>query len=99
MGLIKAFVGAVGGGLADQWLEAIEPMDMSEGVVLTKGVFVRRDDARSSNTKGTQDIINNGSLTPCSADDASGPHAVGRRGAGEQPRLLPPLGGVGTRAS
>ena len=62
MGLIKAFVGAVGGGLADQWLEAIEPMDMSEGVVLTKGVFVRRDDARSSNTKGTQDIINNGSL-------------------------------------
>lgn len=62
MGLIKAFAGAVGGGLADQWLEAIEPMDMSEGVVLTKGVFVRRDDARSSNTKGTQDIINNGSL-------------------------------------
>lgn len=62
MGLIKAFTGAVGGGLADQWLEAIEPMDMSEGVVLTKGVFVRRADARSSNTKGTQDIINNGSL-------------------------------------
>ena len=28
MGLIKAFTGAVGGGLADQWVEAIEPDNM-----------------------------------------------------------------------
>ncbi len=25
MGLIKALAGAIGGGLADQWLEVIEP--------------------------------------------------------------------------
>ncbi len=39
MGIIKAFFGAVGGGLADQWLEVIEPNEMNEQVVFTKGVF------------------------------------------------------------
>ena len=34
MGLIAAALGAVGGGLADQWLEVIEASDMGEGVVL-----------------------------------------------------------------
>ena len=43
MGLISAAVGAVGGGLADQWLEVIEAGDMGEGVVLAKGVAVRTD--------------------------------------------------------
>ncbi len=62
MGLIKAFTGAVGGGLADQWVEAIEPDNMSEGIVFTKGVFVRRDDRRNANVKGSADIISNGSL-------------------------------------
>lgn len=62
MGLIKALTGAVGGGLADQWVEAVEPDEMGEGIVFTKGVFVRRDDRRSSNVKGSTDIISNGSL-------------------------------------
>ena len=46
MGLISAAVGAVGGGLADQWLEVIEAGDMGEGVVLAKGVAVRTEQKR-----------------------------------------------------
>ena len=38
MGLITAALSAVGGGLADQWLEVVEADDMSEGIVLAKGV-------------------------------------------------------------
>ena len=62
MGLIKAFAGAVGGSLGDQWLEAIEPAEMGEGVVCCEGVRVRKGDRRDSNTRGTEDAISNGSL-------------------------------------
>ncbi|NLY09265.1 MAG: virion core protein [Tissierellia bacterium] len=62
MGLIKALAGAVGGGLADQWLEIIEPDSMGEGVVFTKGVTVRGGDKRSANVKGTADVVSNGSM-------------------------------------
>jgi membrane protease subunit (stomatin/prohibitin family) len=62
MGIIKAFFGAVGGGLADQWQEVIEPDNMNDQVVFTKGVFVRKEDARSSNRRGTEDVISDGSI-------------------------------------
>ncbi|MGC6767912.1 SPFH domain-containing protein [Enterococcus sp. LJL51] len=62
MGIIKAAIGAVGGGLADQWVEAIEPADMSDTTVMTKGVFVRKDDRRGSNKKGTADVLTDGSV-------------------------------------
>ena len=61
MGLIKAISGAVSGGLADQWLEIIEPDSMSEGIVFTKGIAVRGGDSRNSNKKGTDDTISDGS--------------------------------------
>lgn len=61
MGLIAAALGAVGGGLADQWLEVIEAKDMGEGIVLAKGVPVRTD-GRNSNKKGSSDVISNGSI-------------------------------------
>lgn len=61
MGLIKALAGAVGGGLADTWLEVVEPANMGEHTVCTPGVFVRKGE-RSSNTKGTRDTISNGSI-------------------------------------
>ncbi len=61
MGLIKALVGSVGGGLADTWLEVIEPANMGEHTVCTPGVQVRKGE-RSSNTKGTTDVISNGSI-------------------------------------
>lgn len=61
MGLIKAAVGAIGGSLADQWLEAYEPSEMGEGVVFCKGSRVRQGDRRDSNVKGSSDAISNGS--------------------------------------
>lgn len=62
MGLIKAIGSAVGGSLADQWLEVIEPNDMGDNTVFTSGVIVRKDDKRGSNKKGTTDTISNGSI-------------------------------------
>lgn len=62
MGLIKAISSAVGGALADQWLEVIEPDNMSDNTVFTSGVTVRKDDRRGSNKKGTADTISNGSI-------------------------------------
>ncbi|HEY8363885.1 MAG TPA: SPFH domain-containing protein [Tissierellaceae bacterium] len=62
MGLIKAFASAIGGSLADQWLEVIEPDNMSDTTVMTKGVKVRKNDRRGSNKKGTEDTVSNGSI-------------------------------------
>lgn len=62
MGIIKAATSSLGGTLADQWLEVIEPEDMSDQTVMTKGVMVRKDDKRGSNRKGTSDIITDGSV-------------------------------------
>jgi len=61
MGLIKAAIGAIGGALGDQWLDAFEAKDMGDTTVFTKGVMVRSD-SRSSNTKGTDDVISDGSV-------------------------------------
>ena len=46
MGLIKALTSSIGGSLADQWLEVIEPDNMGDNTVFTKGVMVRKDDRR-----------------------------------------------------
>lgn len=62
MGLIKAIGSAIGGSLADQWLEVIEPNNMGNDTVFTNGVAVRKDDRRGSNRKGTVDTVSNGSI-------------------------------------
>ena len=62
MGIIKAFFGAVGGSLGDQWQEVIEAQNMTDTTVFTKGVKVRANDKRNSNKKGTEDIVSNGSI-------------------------------------
>jgi Putative virion core protein (lumpy skin disease virus) len=62
MGLIKAATSMIGGGLADQWVEVIEPDNLSDTTVLTKGVKVRQDSKRGSNRKGTDDVITDGSV-------------------------------------
>ena len=62
MGIIRAAINAVGGTLADQWLEVIEADAMGEGTVFTKGVTVRNGDKRNSNKKGTADTVSNGSI-------------------------------------
>ncbi len=62
MGIIKAVTSSVGGGLADQWLEVIEPQNMSDTTVMTKGVAVSRDSRRNQNKKGSPDVITDGSV-------------------------------------
>lgn len=59
MGLIKAGIGAVGGVLADQWKEFFYCEALNENVMMTKGR--KRIGGRSSNTKGDDNIISNGS--------------------------------------
>ncbi|MEG0731980.1 MAG: SPFH domain-containing protein [Vagococcus sp.] len=62
MGLIKAATSAIGGGLADQWLEVIEPQELSDSTVMTTGVLVRKNEKRQGNKKGTSDVITDGSV-------------------------------------
>lgn len=62
MGIIKAIASAIGGSLADQWLEVVEPDDMGDNTVFTSGRKVRRDDKRNSNVKGTENAVSNGSV-------------------------------------
>lgn len=59
MGLIKAGVGALGGTFADQWKEFFYCEALDKDVLVTKGT--KRITSRSSNTKGNDNIISNGS--------------------------------------
>ena len=59
MGLIKAAFGATGGVLADQWKEFFYCEAMDKEVMVKKGQ--KRVGGRSSNTKGSDNIISNGS--------------------------------------
>ncbi len=62
MGIIRAVAGAVGGGLADQWLEVIEADNMSDTTVFCSGKAVRGNDRRGSNKKGSDGFVSNGSV-------------------------------------
>ena len=59
MGLIKAGMGALGGTLADQWKEFFYCEALGKDVLVTKGQ--KRITGRSSNKKGNDNIISNGS--------------------------------------
>ena len=62
MGFIKAFAGAIGGTFADQWKEFIVPM---QWVPATAGVYPAilqgTNAGKGANTKGSNNIISNGS--------------------------------------
>ena len=60
MGLIKAAIGSVGSVLADQWREYFYCDSLPANVLVTKGS--KRTANRSSNTKGSDNIITNGSI-------------------------------------
>lgn len=60
MGLIKAALGSVGSVLADQWKEYFYCDSMASNVLVTKGK--KRTSSRNSNTKGSDNIISNGSV-------------------------------------
>ncbi len=59
MGLIKAGIGALGGVLADQWKEFFYCESLENDVLMVKGT--KRVGGRSSNTKGSDNVISNGS--------------------------------------
>ena len=59
MGLIKAAVGAAGGVLADQWKEFFYCEAIPRDTLVVKGQ--KRITSRSSNTRGNDNIISNGS--------------------------------------
>ena len=59
MGLIKAGVGALGGVLADQWKEFFYCDAIAKDVMVVKGQ--KRVSGRSSNTRGSDNIISSGS--------------------------------------
>ena len=60
MGLIRAVLGAAGGVMADQWKEYFYCESIPENVMAVKGLH--RVSGRSSNYKGSENIISNGSV-------------------------------------
>ena len=59
MGLIKAALGSAGGVLADQWKEFFVCDALPKDVLARKGV--KKTSGRSSNTKGSDNVISDGS--------------------------------------
>ena len=60
MGLLKAAGGAIGGVMADQWREFFYSDSLADSVIVQKGQ--KRTSGRSSNVKGEDNIISNGSV-------------------------------------
>ena len=62
MGFIKAFTGALGGTFADQWKDFYTvPSDITDKTLLCKAVPSGTNNGRGQNTKGSENIISNGS--------------------------------------
>ena len=61
MGIIKAAINAVTGGLADTWLEVLEPSPMGNSTVIAPGQLVSQN-GKSQNKKGSSNIVSNGSV-------------------------------------
>lgn len=62
MGFIKAFAGALGGALADQWKDFLTPPDgLSPTAAIFPAISRGQDAGRGSNTKGSEHVITNGS--------------------------------------
>lgn len=61
MGIIRAAINAVRGGLADTWLEVIEPSDIGEQTVFAPGQLITQN-GKSQNKKGSSNIVSNGSI-------------------------------------
>ena len=60
MGIIKAFTGATGGVMADQWLEMYYCDSIPQGILAYRGK--KHVGERSSNTKGDENVISDGSV-------------------------------------
>ena len=60
MGIIKAVAGATGGTMADQWLEMYYCDSIPQGILAYRGK--KQISERSSNTKGDENVISDGSV-------------------------------------
>ena len=60
MGIIRAAIDSIKGGLADSWQEVIQPGQMSGTLAMVPGVKVTH--GKSQNTKGTPNTVSNGSV-------------------------------------
>ena len=60
MGIIRAAINSVKGGLADSWQEVIQPRPMSGTIAMVPGEKITH--GTSQNTKGTPNIVSNGSV-------------------------------------
>ena len=60
MGLLKAGIGALSGALADSWRDYFYCEAMGSEILAKKGV--KRASGKSSNTKGADNVISNGSI-------------------------------------
>ena len=60
MGLISALAGAASGALADSWREYFYCEAIPADILVTKGL--KREGKRSTNTKGSDNLISNGSI-------------------------------------
>ena len=60
MGIIKAAINSIKGGLADSWQEVIQPRPMSGTLAMVPGEKVTH--GTSQNTKGTPNTVSNGSV-------------------------------------
>lgn len=61
MGIVRAFTGALGGTLADQWKDIITAGHFGEYTAVAPGVFQQANNGRGSNFRGSADVISNGS--------------------------------------
>ncbi|MCH5296162.1 MAG: SPFH domain-containing protein [Ruminococcus sp.] len=61
MGIIKAAINAVKGGLADSWLEVIESSPMGDNTLICPGQLISQN-GKSQNKKGSNNIVSNGSV-------------------------------------
>lgn len=63
MGFIKAFAGAIGGMFADQWVDyLLPPTGLTPTAAIFPAVAKGTNAGRGSNTKGSENIISDGSL-------------------------------------
>ena len=62
MGIIKAAVNAIGGELADAYLEAYRPSAMHQRTAVAPGIFADAGQNRNTNTKRMNNVISNGSM-------------------------------------
>lgn len=62
MGLIRAAIGAIGGSLADQWIDFLSvPIGIEQTAALFPAVPLGTNNGRGSNTNGSRAILTNGS--------------------------------------